>query len=137
MDRLVDLGDVNFKPFELKIGKNMDAIKGKFEAFGTSVKGNYAEIGQSLKDISTNYGDYTKQSQAVSAELFKDLGEDWTGFATEVAESSDKIDKRLADGAKKSQENAKLYDDGYFSILGLIDKYKGGVDSANEKTKKQ
>jgi len=43
----------------------------------------------------------------------------------------------LADGAKKSQENAKLYDDGYFSILGLIDKYKGGVDSANEKTKKQ
>lgn len=52
-------------------------------------------------------------------------------------ESNAKINQSLEDGAKKSQENAKKYDDGYYSILDLIDKYKGGVDQANEKTGKQ
>lgn len=95
MDRLVDLGDVNFKPFELKIGKNMDAIKGKFEAFGTSVKGNYAEIGQSLKDISNNYTAYAEKSTAESARLTEDIKGDWADLSTDAQTSMDKFTKSM------------------------------------------
>lgn len=137
MDRLLGLWDADFKPFELKVDKNLSAIKGKFDKYGANIKGNYAEIGQSFQDISDNYSAYTQKSQAVSAELFNELGTQWQDFAVDVSNSSDRIDSSLEKGAKKAQENAKLYDDGYFSILGLIDKYKGGVDEANKKTAKQ
>lgn len=137
IDKLLGYGDANFKPFELKITKNIDAIKGKFEAFGSDIKGNYAGIGDSFGEISNNFKEATGNVVAVTEWFVADMGTDWSNFATDVETSNAKVTKSLADGAEKSQENAKKYDQGYYNILDLIDKYKGGVDQANEKTAKQ
>ncbi len=137
LERLIGFGDLNFKPFELKITKNIDALKGKFENFGTDIKGNYAGIGDSFGEISWNFATATQNVMGVAEIALENMGNDWQEWGTDVIASNDKVNKSLADGAKKSQENAKKYDEGYFNILDLIDKYKGGVDSANEKTKGQ
>lgn len=137
IDKLLGYGDANFKPFELKISKNIDAIKGKFDAFGEDIKGNYAGIGASFDEVSWNFATATGNIVAVTEWSVADMGQSWNEFGQYVEESNAKVVKSLDEWAKKSQENAKKYDQGYYNILDLIDKYKGGVDQANDKTAKQ
>lgn len=137
IDKLLGYGDANFKPFELKISKNINAIKGKFEAFWEDVKGNYAGIGASFDEVSWNFATATGNIVGVTEQVVADMGDSWNEFGQYVEESNAKVTKSLDEWAKKSQENAKKYDQGYFNILDLIDKYKGGIDDATDKTGKQ
>lgn len=137
INRLAWFDDANFKPFELKVSKNINALKWKFEAFWNDIKGNYAGIWASFNAISSNFAGATANVVAVTNGAVENMWNDWGNFATEVQASNDRITKSLEDGANKSKENAKKYDQWYFSILDLIDKYKGWVDEANKKTAKQ
>lgn len=137
IDKLLWFGDVNFKPFELKIWKNINAIKGKFESFGEDIKGNYAGIGASFDKISWNFKDASWNIVAVAEDEVWKMWDIWNEFGQYVEQSNAKVTKSLDEWAKKAQENAKKYDQGYFNILDLIDKYKGGIDDATSKTWKQ
>lgn len=137
LGKLAWYDDANFKPFELKVTKNINAIKGRFEQFGADIKGNYAGIGASFDEVSWNFKSATSDIVAVTEGSVADMSQSWSEFGDYVETSNKKVSDSLEEGAKKSQENAKKYDDGYYSILDLIDKYKGGVDQATEKTGKQ
>lgn len=137
INKLSGFEDANFKPFELKIWKNLNAIQGKFEAFGNNVANNYAGIWASFGNISNNFKSATANVVAVTEGAVDSMWNDWGKFADEVQASNDQISKSIEEWANKSKENAKKYDEWYYNILDLIDKYKGGVDDANKKTWKQ
>lgn len=137
INKLSGFEDANFKPFELKIWKNLKAIQGKFDAFGNNVANNYAGIWASFGAIGSNYANATANVVAVTQGAVDDMWNDWGDFATEVQASNDRISKSIEEWANKSKENAKKYDEWYYNILDLIDKYKVGVDDANKKTWKQ
>lgn len=137
LDRLVEFGDANFSWFSLGISKNMSAIWAKFDAFGAKVSSNYAWISGDLQSIATGFKTATANVAGVTEQAVGNMAKDWWELATDIETSNAKIDQSIADGANNALENAKKYDTGYYNILDLIDKYKGGVDDANKKTKWQ
>lgn len=137
INKIVWFDDADFKPFELKIGKNIDKLKTEFAKFGEDVKWNYAGIWDSFWKIANNYGDWIDNIVWFSTEAFKKMWGDWSDFWNFVVDGNERIETSLREGAKKAQENAKLYEKWYFSILDLIDKYKWSVDDANDKTGEQ
>lgn len=137
INRLTWFDDANFKPFELKVTKNVDALKKKFTDFWSDVKWNYEGIWKSFGNIASNYANATENVVDVSSEAFKNMGDDWKQFWNFVVEWNERIEKSIKEWSEKAQENAELYEKWYFSILDIIDKYKGSVDEANDKTEKQ
>lgn len=135
IDKLTWFWEDWWKSFNLNIGKNVSALKGQFDAFWSSVASNYASIWASFGNISNNFKWAVWNIQAVSGVAFDQIGQDWWNFATEVQASNDRITKSLEDGANKQKDNAKKYDQWYFSILDILDKYKGSVDDATKKNK--
>lgn len=133
--KLAWFGDDWWKSFNLSIGKNINALKGQFDAFGNNVANNYAGIGASFNNVSNNFKWAMKNIWWVVAWVMTNIWQDWGNFATEVQTSNDRITKSLEDGANKQLDNAKKYDQWYFSILDILDKYKWSVDDATKKNK--
>jgi len=137
INRLAWLWDADFKPFELKIWKTIGNLKDDFAKFWSDIKWNYAGIWASFWNIANNYWDWIDNIVGVSKEAFSDMWNDWNKFWENVVEWNQRIETSLKEGAKKAEENAKLYEQWYFSILDLIDKYKWSVDDAKDKTGQQ
>lgn len=137
INRLTWFDDAEFKPFELKFWKNIKAMQANFEKFWKNIKSNYAWIWDSFWNIQSNFAEATDNVVWVAEWAFANMGKNWGDLATDIEDWNASITQSLEDWAKKSQENAKKYDEWYYSILDLIDQYKGGVDDANKKTEWQ
>lgn len=135
IQKLAWFGDDGWKSFNLSIGKNISALKGQFDAFGNSVASNYAGIGASFGNISNNFKWAVWNIKTASSGILDQVWQDWWNFATDVQASNDRITKSLQDGANKQLDNAKKYDQWYFNILDILDKYKWSVDDATKKNK--
>lgn len=137
INRLTWFDDAEFKPFELKVWKNIKAMQSNFEKFGENIKSNYEGIWDSFGNIQSNFADATANVVWVAEWAFANIGNNWGELATDIVDGNEQITKSLAEGAEKAKDNADKYDQWYYNILDLIDKYKGGVDDANASTKKQ
>lgn len=134
--KLTGLGDDSWKWFDLKIWKNIGALWGQLDAFGKKVGSNYAGIGASFGNISNNFKSWVANVVAVSDGALWEIWNTWTQLWTDIQASNDAITKSLEDGANKQKDNAKKYDEGYFNILDILDKYKGWVEKWDKANKK-
>lgn len=110
MAQILPLGDADFKGFSLNISKNISALKGQFDAFGSNLANNYAGIGASFTNIGNNFKAGANNVAGVSEQVFSKIGNDWVNFGDEIVASNEKITKSLEDGANKQKDNAKKYD---------------------------